>query len=235
MNFFLLIRRVGTMTVYSYTRVSTRRQADEGESLGVQERQVAGYALMHNLTVAHTYVERGVSGSVPVSKRPEGSTLLARVKAGDIIIAAKMDRMFRDASDALNTLKALKERGVDLVLIDLGGSVTSNGIAKLVFTILAAVAEQEKDRICERVQTVKDDQAARGRYLGGKVPYGYRVIVQYDDDGVAKPGGTLEPVEVEQVVIRMARDMKARGASLRTIKRDLELTLALDVISRLVA
>ena len=61
------------MAVYSYTRVSTDRQANEGESIDVQERTVAGYAMMHGLAVDRTFTERGVSGSKPLAERPEGA------------------------------------------------------------------------------------------------------------------------------------------------------------------
>lgn len=85
-------------------------------------------------------------------------------------------------------LQKLKERGVSLHMIDLGGDVTGNGISKLLFTILSAVAEAERDRIRERITDVKRDQRQRGRYLGGRVPFGYRV----DDGGVeAKPAAPL--------------------------------------------
>ena len=57
------------MAVYGYVRVSTARQANEGESLEVQRRQIEGYALMHALTLAGVVVEEGVSGSVPVAER----------------------------------------------------------------------------------------------------------------------------------------------------------------------
>jgi DNA invertase Pin-like site-specific DNA recombinase len=60
------------MTVFAYTRVSTDRQANEGESLDVQERTVAGYAMMHGLTIDRIFRERGVSGSKPLADRPEG-------------------------------------------------------------------------------------------------------------------------------------------------------------------
>src|SRR3954451_7447199 len=60
-------------------------------------------------------------------------------------------------------------------MIDLGGDVTGNGISKLVFTILSAVAEAERDRTRERITDVKRDQRARGRFLGGSVPFGYRL------------------------------------------------------------
>ena len=65
------------MVVYGYVRVSTDRQADEGVSLGAQERTLAGYALMQGLQLDRTFVEQGVSGSTPLVERPEGAKLLA--------------------------------------------------------------------------------------------------------------------------------------------------------------
>jgi putative DNA-invertase from lambdoid prophage Rac len=60
-------------------------------------------------------------------------------------------------------------------MIDLGGDTTGNGVSKLVFTILSAVAEAERDRTRARITEVKRDQHPRGRYLGGIVPSGWRV------------------------------------------------------------
>ena len=108
------------MAVYSYTRVSTTAQAEEGESLGAQQRRVEGYAMQHDLTVDRHFVERGVSGSVPLDERPEGKALLAILKPGDVIITPKLDRMFRSALNALGVLEGLKQQGVSLHMIDLG-------------------------------------------------------------------------------------------------------------------
>jgi DNA invertase Pin-like site-specific DNA recombinase len=195
------------MAVYAYTRVSTGRQADEGESLGAQQRRVDGYAQMNDLRVDRHFVERGVSGSIPLVERPQGAALLDLVTPGDVIITPKLDRCFRSALDALDVLQKLKARGVSLHMIDLGGDVTGNGISKLLFTILSAVAEAERDRIRERITDVKRDQRQRGRYLGGRVPFGYRV----DRDGA------LIEAEDQQAAIRDMLSMKAKGASLRTI------------------
>ena len=49
------------MAVYGYARVSTTAQADEGESLGAQQRTLEGYAMMHGLELDQVFVERGVS------------------------------------------------------------------------------------------------------------------------------------------------------------------------------
>ncbi|MGW9331228.1 recombinase family protein [Bosea sp. NPDC055594] len=195
------------MAAYGYLRVSTDRQASEGESLQAQRRSVEGYAMMHGLVVERFFVERGVSGAKPIGDRLEGAALLASLKPGDVVITAKLDRMFRSALDALDVLGKLKERGVGLHMIDLGGDVTGNGISRLVFTILSAVAEAERDRIRERIAEVKRDQRSRGRYLGGSVPFGF---VRSDE-------GELIPDVEQQSAVRLALQMKASGSSLRAI------------------
>jgi putative DNA-invertase from lambdoid prophage Rac len=204
------------VAVYAYTRVSTARQAEEGESIAVQERTVAGYAQMHGLTIDRVFSEHGISGSKPLAERPEGAGLLAVLQPGDTVITAKLDRMFRSALDALEVLGRMRDKGISLHMIDLGGDVTGNGIAKLVFTILSAVAEAERDRISERIATVKADQRTRGRHLGGSVPFGYRVEYDYDADGVRR-GGRLIEIPDQQAAIADMCTMRQAGHSLRAI------------------
>jgi DNA invertase Pin-like site-specific DNA recombinase len=214
------------MATYGYTRVSTTRQAEEGESLTEQERKIAGYAMVLGLPVTRLFVERAVSGSVPLLDRPEGAALLAILQPGDTVITSRLDRMFRSALDALGILARLKARGVSLHMIDLGGDVTGNGISKMVFTILSAVAEAERDRIRERISDVKQDQKKRNRYLGGKVPFGFAV----------GQDGALEPVPEAQAVIHRAGELRTAGAPLRAVQAALEAELgqrlSLDALSR---
>jgi putative DNA-invertase from lambdoid prophage Rac len=197
--------------VYGYCRVSTLIQASDGLSLDVQQRTIAGYAQMHGLTMDQVFVERGVSGSKPLADRPEGEKLLALLQPGDTVITPKLDRMFRSAVDALDVLGRLKERNVSLHMIDLGGDTTGNGISRLVFTILAAVAEAERDRIRERITEVKRDQRRRGRHLGGSVQFGFTL----------GPNGTLVPEPTQQRAIKRAKVLYQRGFSLRKIRDDL--------------
>jgi putative DNA-invertase from lambdoid prophage Rac len=125
---------------------------------------------------ADFFIEAGVSGSVPLADRPEGQRLLAALQPGDVIVAAKLDRAFRSAAHALETLEELKKDKIGLHLIDLGGDVCGNGISKLVFTILSAVAENERDRIRERVRDAKRHRAERRLYNGGKRQFGWDVV-----------------------------------------------------------
>jgi putative DNA-invertase from lambdoid prophage Rac len=178
--------------------------------------------MMHGMTVDQAFIEGGVSGSVPLADRPQGKALLATLKNGDVVITAKLDRMFRSALDALGVLADLKARGVSLHMIDLGGDVTGNGISKLVFTILSAVAEAERDRIRERISVVKADQKARGAYLGGFVPFGYSVV-----------DGQLTPIPEQQPVIAEIIALRREGKSLRAIRTELNLELSLDAIARI--
>jgi DNA invertase Pin-like site-specific DNA recombinase len=187
--------------------VSTAKQANEGESLDVQRRQLKGYADMHGLTIDETMVEEGVSGSVPVLERPQGGLLFAKLKKGDAVIAPKLDRLFRSALDALTVVEDLKNRGVSLHLLDLGGDISGNGLSKLFLTIAAAFAEAERDRIRERITQVKADQKARNRYLGGTVPFGFR----------QGEGGELVRDEDAQEGIRQVTGLWAEGKALRPI------------------
>jgi putative DNA-invertase from lambdoid prophage Rac len=195
------------MATYGYARVSTLRQVNEGESLDVQRRQIEGYCLMHGMALDDVVVEEGVSGSVPINERPQGSILFSKLVKGDIIIAPKLDRVFRSALDALQTVEFLKVKGVSLHLLDLGGDISGNGLSKLFLTVAAAFAEAERARLCERVSQSKADQKSRGRYLGGIKPFGFTVGA---DGGLVEDDG-------EQAAIREMIMLKAERKSLRAI------------------
>ena len=195
------------MKTYGYIRVSTQLQAEEGHSLGAQETQVQAYAQLQGLNLASVFVERGVTGSMPLRFRPEGEKLWNGLGPGDNIVTPKLDRMFRSALDALTVMGQANKLGVHIHIIDLGGDVTANGIGRLVFTILAAVAEAERDRIRERIKDVKGHQRSQGRYLGGGIPFGYSVTT----------GGFLTPEPSQQHDLLLAYRLWRIGNSLRTL------------------
>jgi DNA invertase Pin-like site-specific DNA recombinase len=198
------------MRVFGYCRVSTAEQADEGVSLAAQQQQIAGYAMMKGWKIAEHFIERGVSGSTPLADRPEGARLLATIGKGDILVVAKLDRAFRSAADALTVLEELKAQGVGLHMIDLGGDVIGNGVSKMVFTILAAVAEGERDRLRERIRDAKRHLASQGVFSGGKRPFGYDVVLDGDVQ-------RLVANKAEQAVIERMQAMRREGATLRAI------------------
>jgi putative DNA-invertase from lambdoid prophage Rac len=106
----------------------------------------------------------------------------------------------------------MKGANISVHLLDLGGDVTDNGVAKAFFTMASAFAELERDRTRERIVEAKADQRRRGRYLGGIAPFGWRV-------GEA---GELEPIPEQQAAIRKMRRLRERGASLRAIAAEMK-------------
>ena len=199
------------MKTYAYCRVSSRQQVEEGESLEAQRRKLEGQAMILNTTIDEWFIEEGVSGSQRLSERPEGSRMLQALAPGDTVLATKLDRTFRDAEDGLATLRRFKDLGCHLYLLDLGGDATGNGISKLVFTIMAAVAEWERKRIGERLHEGLAHVRASGGYGGGSTPFGF----------IKTPEGALELREDQQRAIALAHQLRASGASSRAIARKL--------------
>jgi putative DNA-invertase from lambdoid prophage Rac len=200
------------MAVYSYVRVSKDSQVEKGISLEEQERMVIGRAFEMGWVISETFVEKGVSGGTPFGERPEGRRLFERVQTGDIVIAPKLDRMFRSALDCLTVTRDFQERGISLWLLDVGGDVSGNGLAKLFLTMAAGFAEFERERAGERIRAVKKHQRDAGRYLGGEVQFGFR----------RNADGQIEENPAEQAALTTARTMRATGASFRTIAQALK-------------
>jgi len=207
------------VSVYAYVRVSTERQADEGVSLEEQIRRIEGRALEQGWRIAEVFIERGISGSVPLGDRPEGARLVAVLQPGDVVIAAKLDRMFRSAWDAINVIRDFQRRRISLWLLDLGGDVSGDGIARLVLTILAAIAEFERERIGERIRDAKRHQKRAGQYLGGDRPFGWRI----GEDGV------LIEDETEQNALAEMRALRSAGSSYRGIAEHIKKTRGIEI------
>lgn len=187
--------------IHGYTRVSTERQAaDDRSSLEDQERRIRAIALLKDEELT-MWSDPGVSGTLPLAKRPGGQQMLARLQPGDTVVAAKLDRLFRNVEDALVQSRAWREQNVDLILTDMGTeSVTSSLTGRLYFTMLAAFAEFEKGRIAERIQEGRIAKRARGGFAGGRAPMGTRVI------GAGREA-RLEPNPRELEMLDLARQL----------------------------
>lgn len=203
------------MATYGYIRVSTLQQANDGDSLETQLKQIDSYASLKGFEIpSENFVtERGVSGSIEFEKRPEGSKLFEKLDSGDVLIFSKLDRAFRNTRNALNTLHELKLRGISVHFIDLGGDVTNDGIGSVIFTILSAFASFERERIATRIREVKQVQKMEGKFLGGFTRFGYMV----EDE-------KLTPNPEQQAIIKEMKGMRRRGMSLRRISKWLDRT-----------
>lgn len=202
--------------IFIYCRVSGEDQAADGKtSLADQERIGRGLAMMHGEMKPIVYVDAGVSGSIPLAERPEGSKMLVDLRPGDFIVAAKLDRLFRSSLDALGTVDSLSKQGIKVVLADISSEpVSDNGVGKLFFSILAAVATFERERIAERVTQGRQGKKARGGHIGGEAPYGFRVV----GEGAQ---AMLVADEDEQETIQTMRDLWSQSANYHAVARSL--------------
>jgi putative DNA-invertase from lambdoid prophage Rac len=212
-------RNLAATASYGYVRINGAPAEDDQLLLCVQRRQLEGWATQRGHPLDEVIVEAGLSGVIPFQERPEGSKLWNGLQKGDTLVAAKLDRMFRSASDCLAVVEAFKARGVSLFLLDLNGGsddVSGNGIARLFLTIVSAFAEFERDRIGERIRATKRAQRARGEYLGGKPPFGWVY-----NKGLGDKDRQLVPVPEQQKALCRIRTLHGKGLSPYKISDDL--------------
>jgi putative DNA-invertase from lambdoid prophage Rac len=191
-----------------YARVSSILQATEGESLPAQVQKLQALCTLNGLALHDIFAEEGVSGAKPFRARPQGARLWAEARRGDVIVCLKLDRLSRNPADALALLQACRERGVGLVISDMGtGDLTQGAASAMLVGILSSVAGFERERNGERVAEVKAMQQKEGRYLGGPVPFAH-VLVERDGEKF---------VDVNTVLRDRVLDLRKREFSIRQI------------------
>lgn len=101
------------------------------------------------------------------ASRPEWDACLSHLRAGDTLVVHELSRLGRNASDLARLVEDLADTGVSLRILNLGID-TSTPAGKLVFTIIAAVAEMERELIRERTKHALDAKRKRGGKVGGR-------------------------------------------------------------------
>lgn len=198
------------MRVIHYRRVSTTRQAEEGVSLDAQEGKARSWADLSGADQVLVFTDAGISGG-KADNRPGLQDALAECKRGDVLLVYSLSRLARSTKDTIQIAETLERKGADLV--SLSESIdTTTAAGKMVFRMLAVLSEFERDQVSERTTAALAHKWERREKLGGDVPFGYVV----EDDG------TLTPHEIEQEAIRLMRDLRGKGESLRAIGRALE-------------
>lgn len=145
-----------------YARVST---SNAGQDPAMQTRELTEFCQRRGWEVFGLYVDNGVSGKK--DSRPALNRLMrdAHARRFDVVVCWRFDRFSRSVSHlcrALETFNAL-----DIQFVSLCEQVdTSTPTGKLVFTILGAVAEGERNLIAERVRAGLRNARAKGKKLG---------------------------------------------------------------------
>ena len=140
------------MTIYGYARVST-----DGQSLTSQDAE------LHAAGCAKVYAEK-ISGAR--SNRAELAKVLKRLDTGDVLIVTRLDRLARSTRDLLNILDDIAKRGAGFKSLHDAWADTTSAHGRLMVTILAGLAEFERELILARTSDGRARAKARGVRFG---------------------------------------------------------------------
>jgi len=195
--------------VYGYCRVSLASQVEK-TSLDAQRSKIEAWAMSQGLEVAEVYTDAGISGK-RADNRPALQQALDAVTADKgILCVYSLSRLARNTKTAIAISERLEKAGADLV--SLSERIDNSASGKMVFKMMAVLADFERDQLIERVRCSLTLMKAKNLRTG-RIPYGMDCV-----DGV-----NLTPNAAEQAVIADMLDMDAKGLSLRDIAKALTL------------
>lgn len=198
------------MKVAAYLRTSTDSQE---EGLETQRAEIRAWAKSQGHTVAGWYVDEGISGSNGLESRIGLADALA---AKLPVVVYKLDRLARDLVIQETILGQAKREGIrifstlateDAYLEDDPKDPTR----KLIRQVLGAVADYERAMIRLRMAAGANRKKANGGYAGGGIPFGFR-----------SEGHDLVSDSSERKALKVMKDLRSRGRSLREIARELD-------------
>jgi site-specific DNA recombinase len=157
-----------------YIRVSTQDQAQHGFSLDAQEDSLQNYAKILGYELFKIYRDEGKSAKN--LNRPEMINLLrdAQERKFQAIFIYKLDRFSRSLRDLILTIDKLKEWGIDFISLQ-DKIETASASGKLMFQIIGAFAEFERNIIGDRTKFGMERKAKEGGFIT-KAPKGYRLL-----------------------------------------------------------
>ena len=144
--------------IYGCCRVSTKHQLEDGNSVEDQQAQI-----LEKYPNAEIVVEAYTGGE----ERTIFSELLDKVQRGDIIVCTKLDRFCRSVRVGLSYIDTLLDKGVSIHILNMG-LIEDTSMGRLIYTVLLAFAEFEKNQIVERCQAGKEIAKTKEGFKDGR-------------------------------------------------------------------
>jgi len=177
----------------AYLRVSTDDQTTENQRRTIEARY----------KVSKWFVEEGVSGAIPAAQRPAMAALLAYVREGDTVVVVAIDRLGRNTIDVLTTVETLKTKGVSVVSMREGFDLATPA-GKLMLTMLAAVAELERENIKVRQMAGIERARAEGKNLGREKTIDDEAVARWRHENSASIKQTAEQFGISPASVKRA-------------------------------
>ena len=163
------------MNVIIYIRVSTDEQAKHGYSIAAQIEKLEAFCKSQGWEIVEQFVDDGYSAKD--TDRPRFKEMMNKIKEGgiDVLLVYRLDRLTRSVSDLYNILNELDKYNCKFKsateVYD-----TTNAMGRLFITLVAAIAQWERENTAERVRMGMEKKTKLGEWKGGIAPYGYRVV-----------------------------------------------------------
>jgi site-specific DNA recombinase len=188
-----------------YIRVSTDEQAKEGFSISAQKERLTQYVQSQNWSVYDYYIEEGVSAKH--TNRPELQRMMKdiRNKKADLVLVYRLDRLTRSVLDLYKLLQEFEKYDVKFKSATEVYDTTS-AIGRLFLTLVAALAQWERENLAERVRFGMEQMVHQEKRPGGPAPFGFDLVDH-----------TLIINEKEAVIVRYIYDRYLKGVGINTI------------------
>lgn len=160
-----------------YMRVSSDKQVQEGDSIAAQKDALNKYINDHDdMILAGEYLDDGVSGTK--EDRDELQRMLSDVQDGkiDLIIATKLDRIYRSIRHYLNFQDTLDKCGVPWLAIWEPIYDTSTPQGRLIINQMMSIAQFEAENTGQRIRQVQAYKVSQGEVISGSTPPGYSIV-----------------------------------------------------------
>ncbi len=195
----------------AYCRVSTEGQAVDGVSLDAQKGKISAWAELNGFELVAVEVDAGLSGGRADNRPGLQAALNHACKEKAALVVYSLSRLARSTKDAIAISERLDKSGADLVSLSERIDTTS-AAGKMIFRLMAVMAEFERDQISERTSCALQHKKSKGERVG-TIPLGFKVST----DGVK-----LERNELEAPAIQVILKLHSAGKSLRKIRAELE-------------
>lgn len=195
------------MKAIGYTRVSTDGQVADGVSLDAQQARIRAWCEANGYTLIGLHVDAGLSGSRSDNRPALQAALTEACHHKAALIVYSLSRLARSTKDAITISERLAKSGADLVSLS-ERIDTTTAAGKMVFRMLAVLAEFERDQIAERTKGALSHMRNEGKRISGRLPYGY---------DLAPDGQKLLPNPQEQEGLRLILALKKSGKGRRRI------------------